>query len=250
MILAILQARMTSSRLPGKVIKSILGKPMLLRHIERINRSTYIDKLLVATSADPTDDVIENICRESGIEVFRGSLDDVLDRYYQAACLYNPEVVVRLTGDCPLADPLVIDEVIRFYLDNDFDYVSNCLTPTFPDGLDTEVFSFDALRYAWEKAKLFSERDNVTPFIYKNSDIFKFGNYRNSVDLSQLRWTVDEAEDFELVTIIYEALYPKNNAFVSKDILNFLEKRPELKLLNRHYRRNEGYLKSLEKDCV
>ncbi len=249
MILAILQARTSSSRLPGKVLKPILGKAMLAHQIERVLRSRLMDKLVVATSLDQSDDPVEQLCREQGTDCFRGSLDNVLDRYYQCAVNYNPETIVRLTGDCPLADPVVIDGTIQYFLDNSLDYVTNGgAKPTFPDGLDVEVFTFEALKSAWKYATLPSEKEHVTPYISRQPELFKIGIYKNKTDLSGLRWTVDEPSDFEFVTRVYEELYPGNAEFTTQDILNLLERRPELSLINSGIERNEGLKKSLLQD--
>jgi len=245
MVVAILQARFSSTRLPGKVLKSILGDPMLLHQLRRIKRSTLIDSLVVATSLDTLDDDIEQLCLRNDIKCFRGSLNDVLDRFYNAAKKFNAKVVVRLTGDCPLTDSSVIDKVIQYYLDNDFDYASNAVDSTYPDGLDVEVFSFEALEQAWKYANLPSQREHVTPFIRDN---FKVGEVKNKIDLSYLRWTVDEPEDFEFVTKIYEMLYESNQNFGFQDVLNLIVKNPELILINSKFERNEGYKKSLIED--
>jgi len=248
MILAILQARVSSSRLPGKVLKPLLGVPMLLRQIERLKKSRKIDRLLVATSTEPSDNPIEKLCEENGIACYRGSLNDVLDRFYQAARGFDPEHVVRLTADCPLTDAKLIDDVIGFYLDGGFDYASNAIQATYPDGLDMEVFRFSCLEQAWREAALPSQREHVTPFIHQQPLLFKIGHYKNSSDLSHLRWTVDEPKDFELVTMVYEALYPKNPDFSTQEILQLLDQRPELVHWNTAHQRNEGYQKSLEAD--
>lgn len=248
MILAILQARVSSSRLPGKVLKPLLGVPMLLRQLERLKKSRKIDRLLVATSTEPSDDPIEKLCEENGIACYRGSLNDVLDRFYQAARGFDPEHVVRLTADCPLTDAKLIDDVIGFYLDGDFDYASNAIQATYPDGLDMEVFRFSCLEQAWREAALPSQREHVTPFIHQQPLLFKIGHYKNSSDLSHLRWTVDEPKDFELVTMVYEALYSKNPDFSTQEIMQLLDKRPELVHWNTAHQRNEGYQKSLEAD--
>ncbi|TFV91754.1 spore coat protein [Oxalobacteraceae bacterium OM1] len=251
MILAILQARTSSSRLPGKVLKSIVGQPMLARQLERVRRSARLDRIVVATSTDPSDDTIATLCADLGVDCSRGSLNDVLDRFYQTALPYRPQHVVRLTGDCPLADPILIDEVIDFYRDGKYDHVSNAGDPpTFPDGLDVEVFPFTALEAAWHEATLPSEREHVTPFIYNHPERFKLGQYRNETDLSALRWTVDEPADFELVSKLYEALYPADPAFTTQDVLRLLEQRPEYKTLNTQFRRNEGYAKSVLADAA
>lgn len=245
MILAILQARVSSSRLPGKVLKPILGKPMLIRQIERVRRARLIDRLLVATSHDASDDPIEKLCRENGITCFRGKLDDVLDRFYQAAKPLTPDHVVRLTGDCPLIDPYLIDQVITFHLQEEFDYTSNTVEPTFPDGLDVEVFRFSCLQQTWEKAKLPSQREHVTLFMYRHPERFRIGSFKKDTDLSSLRWTVDELLDFELMTQVYEALYPSDPEFTTEDILAFLGKNAWLKGMNTAYQRNAGLQKSL-----
>jgi len=250
MILAILQARMSSSRLPEKVMRPIVGKAMLAHQIERVNRAPLIDRLVVATSSDSSDEAIEILCKDLRIDCFRGSLDNVLDRFYQAAIAYRTEIVVRLTGDCPLADPEVINGAIQYYLDNDFDYVSNGLEPTFPDGLDVEVFSFEALERAWKEAELPSQKEHVTPYINANPDKFKIGHFKREPDISGLRWTVDEPRDFEFVTRVYEELFRGNPKFGTADILELLDRKPELLKINSDIKRNEGLIKSLLKDRV
>ena len=248
MILCILQARMSSSRFPGKVLKPLLGEPMLLRQIERVKLSTLIDQLLVATSTTANDDLLVQVCQDQDIDVFRGALEDVLDRFYQAALIYKPRQVVRLTGDCPLMDPVLIDNLISYHLENCFDYSSNTIEPTFPDGLDVEIFSFESLCQAWEEAELPSEREHVTQFMINRPKRFKLGNYKNDTDLSHLRWTVDEELDYELVKIIFENLYPLNPHFSAEEVLAFLKTKPELNNINSCYIRNEGLLKSLKAD--
>lgn len=248
MVLAILQARMSSTRLPNKVVKPILGQPMILRQVERIKRSKKIDRLMLATSKDPSDDVLADLCEQNNIECFRGSLDDVLDRFYQGARRINPDHVVRLTGDCPLTDPALIDDVIGFHIDGGFDYTSNALEPSFPDGLDVEVMTLGCLRQAWEEASLPSQREHVSLFIYQRPERFKVGVYRNDTDRSDLRWTVDDQADFAHVTAIYEALYNDNPEFDRHDILSLLERHPELDMRHVQCARNEGLEKSLRED--
>ena len=249
MILAILQARVSSTRLPGKVLKPVLGEPMLYRQIERLRRSHRFDVLLVATSTDPSDDGIEALCREKGVKCFRGALKDVLDRFYQAALAYSPSHIVRLTGDCPLADPELIDEIIDFHLSGRFDYTSNTLEETFPNGLDAEVFSPHCLEDAWREARLPSQREHVTPFIYNNPARYRLGSYRSVANLSDMRWTVDEQADLDMVRRVFCALYPANPLFSTRDIIEFLEREPEVGAINASIGRNEGYLKSLEEDA-
>ena len=240
MILAILQARMSSRRLPGKVLKPLLGQPMLLRQIERIRHSERIDQLIVATSDTADDDVIVDILQRSDVMCFRGSLNDVLDRFYQAALPLEPDFVVRLTGDCPLQDPTLIDELIEFALENDYDYASNAHEPTYPDGLDVQVVRWSCLQEAWQKAKSTLEREHVLRFIHQQPQHYRIGSLKYKEDLSNLRWTVDELEDYLLVQQIFSALYPCNPKFGFEDILDFLRQRPELSQINQHHQRNVG----------
>ena len=250
MIVAILQARMSSSRLPGKVLKPILGKPMIQYEIERIRKSRHIDKLVLATSDDAADDCLVNMCKLHNINVFRGSLQDVLDRYYQCAKQYQAKYIVRLTGDCPVIDWTIIDQVIEKHIEDGNDYTSNTLNPTYPDGLDVEVFNFSAIEDAWNKAQLLSEREHVTPYIYKNPQKFKLGCLKNNIDLSALRWTVDEHEDFLFITQIYERLYPVNKDFLMKDVVDLIKQIPDLSAINSGFQRNEGMEKSLAEDKI
>ena len=246
MILAILQARFSSSRLPGKVLKTILGKEMLLHQIERLQYSKMIDKLVVATSEDSSDDAIERLCQDNNVEVFRGDLNNVLDRFYQCAIQYNPDYVVRLTGDCPLTDWQVIDQTIQYCLKGDFDYVTT--SSKFPDGLDVGVVAMPALKSAWEGGALPSEMEHVTQYISKKPNQFNNGVFNSSKNLSHLRLTVDEPEDFVLVGKIYQSLYENNPLFLIQDILDLLRNKPELIKINDKFARNEGLLESLKVD--
>jgi spore coat polysaccharide biosynthesis protein SpsF len=245
--LGILQARASSSRLPGKVLKPILGRPMLIHQIDRLRRARALDDVMVATSDEPTDDAIEALCASAGTRCFRGSLNDVLDRVYQAALPLRPELVVRLLGDCPLADPELIDRVVAFQRAGQFDLAGAQMT-MFPDGLDLDVIPFAVLEDAWRHAVRPSDREHVSLFITRQPERYRIGLLENDVNLSHLRWTVDEPEDFEMVRRIYEALYPANPAFTTKDILDLLAAHPELSQLNRRFRRNEGLEKSLAQD--
>jgi spore coat polysaccharide biosynthesis protein SpsF len=247
-ILAILQARMTSQRLPGKVLKTILGRPMLELQIERILRCKKIDQLIVATSFNPEDDPIEVLCEKIEIPYFRGDLENVLDRFYQAARQHNPQHIVRLTGDCPLTDPILIEALIEFYLSRGSDYASNCQEPTLPDGLDAEIFSFAVLEQSWREAELPSHLEHVTPFIHSQPERFDIACYKYHKDLSQFRWVVDEPEDLELVRKIYEKLYPSNPEFGTEDIVALLERNAKLVETNQRFKRNEGLQPSLEED--
>ena len=247
MILGLIQARTSSSRLPGKVLKPLLGKPMLARQFERVQRARRLDGLAVATSRDQSDDAIAELCRQLGIGCHRGSLDDVLDRFYGAAQAAAADHVVRLTGDCPLIDPSIIDAVIALHLEGGFDYTSNAHPPSFPDGLDVEVMRFACLERAWQEAKLPSEREHVTPYLYDRG-LFRLGNLSHTSDLSELRWTVDEVEDLIFVEAIYGALQARTPEFGLAEVLAILHRRPELNDINRNFQRDEGYRRSVAAD--
>ena len=192
-VLAILQARVTSTRLPNKVLAPILGQPMLARQIERLRRATTLDTLVVATSDDASDDPLAAMCAAIGVPWHRGSLNDVLARFQGACAVFGPaDHVVRLTGDCPLADPAVIDAVVRHHLASGADYTANAIQPSWPDGLDVEVMRSAVLQRAFDEARLPSEREHVTPYIHKHPEWFSIGHVKGDQDLSCLRWTVDE----------------------------------------------------------
>ncbi len=247
-LVAVLQARVSSTRLPGKVLKPLLGEPMLARQLERVGRADSIDQLIVATSTEGSDDPIAALCDSAGVTCYRGSLDDVLDRMYQAGAGARAEMFMRLTGDCPLMDPNVLDGLVRFFREGGYDYASNTIEPSYPDGLDAEVMHFSCLEAAWREAALPSEREHVTPFIYNHPERYKLGSFKGQPDLSGLRWTVDEPADFEFVTEVYQALYPDDPAFDTTDILELLRRRPELAEINLGPGRNEGFVKSLLMD--
>jgi len=251
MVVVIIQARMGSSRLQGKVLKEILGKPMLWHLINRLKRSKLIDKIIIATTDKERDKPILKLAQELGIDSFAGSEEDVLDRYYQAAKKYNADTVVRITADCPLIDPELVDKVIGHYLENidRLDYAHSGIG--YPDGIvETEVFSFIALEKAWREARLASEREHVTAYIWKNPQLFRTDTVENEEDLSHMRLVVDDERDFQLVTEIFKNLYREDEIFHLKDILGFLSKKPELLELNKRTIRNEGYLKSLAEDRI
>ncbi|WP_348945380.1 glycosyltransferase family protein [Chitinibacter sp. FCG-7] len=248
MILGIVQARMSSTRLPGKVMLPLLGCPMLEHQLERLLRCKRIDQLLVATSNQSDDLPIVDLCRHLGVMCFQGDLADVLDRFYQASQQYPTQHIVRLTADCPLCDPELIDGLIEFYLNGHFDYASTALEPTFPDGLDAEIFRAELLKLAWQEADLPSQREHVTSFFYQQNQRFCLGSYTDKIDRSAMRWTVDDADDFEFVTQIYKKLYPVKSDFNRHDIVDLLNREPELSQINCAKTRNQGYLKSLELD--
>ncbi len=244
---AIVQARMASSRLPGKVLADVSGRPMLDHVIRRARWARLLNVVSVATSRGSADDAVARFCSDSGVSCFRGSEADVLDRYYRAALELDADIVVRLTGDCPLLDPAVIDKVIRCFHEGDHDYVSNTLEPSYPDGLDTEVFRRQALERAWREAQLASEREHVTPYIWNHPELFRLANVRHDRDLAGLRWTVDEPEDLQFVRRIYEH-FGAERPFGVAEILALLAEHPELGRVNVRFRRNEGYQASVEGD--
>lgn len=248
MIAAFIQARVSSTRFPGKVLKPILGKAMLELEVERVRACRSIDQVVIVTSILPEDQQIVELGKRIGVDVFCGSLENVLDRFYQAAVMFKPSHIVRLTGDCPLIDAQVVDDMVRLYLEKKCDYGTNCTPPTYPDGLDAEVFTFQALKEAYEEAVLPSHLEHVTLFMESQPERFKAVNLAHDKDISGLRWTVDEPEDFEFVKNVFERLYPSNTQFNMGDVLALLKARPELVELNQRFIRNEGLLKSQEKD--
>lgn len=231
-VVAIVQARMGSTRLPGKALLDLAGKSMLARVVERLRRAAAIDEVLVATTDRPADDAIVAECRKSAVPVCRGDQDDVLDRYYRAAQLSKAEIVVRITSDCPLIDPEITGKTIAAFLEAHPDYASNTLVRTFPRGLDTEVMSCKALARAWQDARKPHEREHVTPYIYEHPEQFKLLPVTGEKDYSQHRWTVDAPEDLELVRTIYERLGGKGD-FLWRDVLALFDAEPELADLNR-----------------
>ncbi len=247
-VIGILQARTKSTRLPGKVLMNILDEPMILHQLRRLKKSVFLDDIIVATSSEKSDDDLAIVCAAAGYRVFRGSLNDVLDRFVQAIKNDSCDHVVRLTADCPLTDPNVIDEIIGRHLQGGSDYTSNTLNPTYPDGLDAEVFKISALLNAWENAVLPSHREHVTPYMYGHPEIFSLDSYENDRDLSAMRWTVDEVEDFEFATEVYRNLYSSKANFTMADILVLLDDRPDIVAKNAFRARNEGLKKSLIED--
>jgi spore coat polysaccharide biosynthesis protein SpsF len=225
-MLTILQARMSSTRLPGKVLAPLAGAPMLQRQIERVQRARRIGRLVVATSTDPSDDPIEALCRDLGVACHRGPLDDVLARFQGAVEAFGPtDHVVRLTGDCPLADWEVIDAVIARHL-KAADYTSNTLVLTFPKGQDVEVMKAEHLATAAREASDPYDREHVTPFLYRHPERFRLANLERHPPAPNLRWTVDTPQDFAFVNRVYEALYPVNPAFTSDDVVRLTASDP------------------------
>ena len=249
-IIAIVQARMGSTRLPGKVLLNLEDKTVLEHVIRRIKSSGHVDDVVVATTIAKDDLRIVELCAHFGISVYCGSENDVLDRYYQAAKLFKADNIVRITSDCPVIDPKIIDATITLHLKNNADYTSNTLKETYPDGQDVEVFTFVSLKTAWTDTNLASEREHVTPYIRNNPDIFKHASLEYKGNLSQKRWTLDNAEDLDFLRVVYKYLYNKNQLFGMHDILKLIDEKPEIEKINQHIIRNEGYLKSLQEDEI
>lgn len=246
--IVIIQARVDSKRLPGKVLSNIEGKPMLWHIIDRIKKMKC-GRVIVATTTRKIDDDIARIARKSGIKCFRGKSSDVLDRFFKAALKFKANVIVRITADCPLIDPRESEKVVSKFLNGSYDYVSND-SKTYPNGLDTECFSFDSLKKAWKEAKLKSEREHVTQYIWKNPDKFKIGIVHNTrkTTPSHLKWSVDYKDDLDFVRQIYSRLYNNRRIFMMKDVINLLKKEPKLTKINAKHKRNEGYSISLKND--
>jgi spore coat polysaccharide biosynthesis protein SpsF len=252
-VVVIIQARMGSTRLPGKVLKDISGKPMLWHVIDRVMKSKKTDLIVVATSTNDEEHPILELSKDIGVEVFCGNERDVLDRYYKASVKFRADIIVRVTSDCPIVDPDIIDMFVEYYLNNrsNYDYLGVGKHSLYPNGVGCEVFSFEALKRAWSESKWLSEREHVTPYIWKNDKIFKIGRpLKPKKDLSKLRWTVDEKRDLKFVREIYKELYNENNFFSTRDVLELLERKPKLNMINNDITRNEGYITSLKEDKI
>ena len=248
-IILITQARTGSTRLPGKILKEIKGKSLLEIHLERLKKCKNVSEIIVATTTNIEDELIYNKSIELGVSSYRGSELDVLDRFYKSIENKNPDWIVRVTSDCPLIDPKLVDDVIAFAIKNNKDYVTNTLIEHFPDGQDVEVFKYSALKKAWEKANLNSEREHVTPYIRNNSDfkgasIFKALNYPSASNYSKIRMTVDETRDFDLIKVLI------NNLGTDKTWLEYTNHiiKKNLNKINNSIIRNEGLLKSIKND--
>lgn len=248
MIAAIIQARMGSTRLPNKVLKNLGDKSVLEQVYSRVKKSKLIDEIFIATTIDKNNLPLLNLCTSKGMRVFCGSEDNVLDRYYQLAKLIKTEHIVRITSDCPVIDSELIDMIIEKHLQSNSDYTSNTIEDSYPDGLDTEVFKFKSLEYAWKNASLNSEREHVTAYIKKHPELFKLNSIVSEINYSEKRWTLDTDLDFQFLHLLYEELYSKNENFGMNDILELLERKPSLELINSNILRNEGYIKSLKED--
>jgi len=231
---------MGSIRLPGKTMLTLAGKPLIVRMYERVAKSNYAGKIIVVITKEQEDDELLKICKQNNIEIFRGSTNDLLDRHYQCAKIFDADVVLKIPSDCPLIDPEIIDKVILYYINNrnKYDFVSNLHPPSYPDGNDVEVMSFNVLENAWINAKKDFEREHTTPYIWENPDKFKIGNvvWEAGLDYSMThRFTIDYKEDYEFIQRVYDELYHTNPGFGLNDILNLLERKPMIRKINQMY---------------
>lgn len=239
-IVTVIQARMGSTRLPGKVFLPLADKPLLLRMYERVSFSKFKGEVVIAITEDDSDNELQKLCQQNNIKVFRGNTLDLLDRHCQAAKKYSAEVVIKIPSDCPLIDSEIIDKVIQYYISsrNKFDFVSNLHPPSYPDGNDVEIMSFASLENAWINAKKDFEREHTTPYIWENPDKFRIGNvlWETGLDYSMThRFTIDYKEDYQFIKTVYDELYFNNPRFELNDILRLLEDKPEIKKINEMY---------------
>ncbi len=239
-IVTVIQARTGSSRLPNKILLPLANKPLLYRMFERVAASKMCGTIVIATTTDKSDDVVENLCNKFNMIYYRGHPTDLLDRHYQAALKYNADAVVKIPSDCPLIDKSVIDKVLNYYLENlnYFDYVSNLHPATYPDGNDVEIMSFKALSDAWENANRELEREHTTPYLWENPDKFRIGNvvWETGLDYSMShRFTIDYEKDYNFIKQVYDELYSVNPIFTLNDILDLLDRKPEIKKINEEY---------------
>lgn len=249
-ILALTQARFGSSRFPGKILRKIDDHTLLEIHLTRLLQSKKVTQVMVATTIEEEANAIVKISKTLGIKSYQGSLDDVLARFYHAASSETPDFVVRLTSDCPLIDPVVIDQIVDKCIEGDWDYASNTMVPTFPDGIDVEVFKFSVLTDAFKNATLLSDREHVTPYIWRNStamggDMFRSFNFSNDKDYSKLRMTVDIPEDLELIERLTKQL-GFDKSWI--EYVRLLQENPDIMQINSKEERNQGYYKSLKND--
>jgi spore coat polysaccharide biosynthesis protein SpsF len=250
-LVTVIQARISSTRLPGKVLLPLAGRPLLLRLINRVQAAKHSGCIVVATTISPIDDDIEKLCEDEGIHCYRGHPEDLLDRHYQVGVKYKADAVVKIPSDVPLIDPGVIDKVLQVYLENPraIDYASNLHPATYPDGNDVEVISMWALKKAWLEAFQSFEREHTTPFIWERPDQFRLVNveWESGLNYSMShRWTIDYAEDYSFIKAVFEELYPQNRYFSLDDILDLLRNRPELMTLNSSYAGVNWYRHHLE----
>lgn len=244
MITAIIQARVSSTRFPNKIFADLCGRPLIWHVVNRLKWSKRIEKIVLATSENKADDILEEWANKNEVTVFRGNENDVLNRYYNAAVFSNASTIVRVTADDPCKDPEVIDQVIDVYQNGQYDFAYNNNPPSYPEGLDTEVFSFNALKKAEGNSKDPFEREHVTQYFYRNPSMFKQKNVSYKKDISHLRWTIDTEKDYEMVQSIYKGLYKDGHIFLLKDILEFLKENSGIEKINMDVKRSAMYSKN------
>jgi spore coat polysaccharide biosynthesis protein SpsF len=245
-VIAIVQARMESKRLPGKVMMNLAGEPVIHHVVSRVLRSQSVADLIVATTTRPADDAIENWCKNNAIKIFRGSEHDVLDRFFQAAVNSPAQKILRITADCPALDSEIIANVVRVAESEDWDYFG--VGGAFPNGVDCTVIDRKALTIAWKESTLKSDREHVGPFIERHPNRFRIGAYQPFSNHFKYRWTLDESADFQLLTHLFDHLGAKDSYFGAWEIIEFLDSHPKVFELNQHIQRNEGYKKSVQED--
>jgi spore coat polysaccharide biosynthesis protein SpsF len=245
-ISAIIQARIGSTRLPGKVLMKLNEDTVLSLLLKQLKHSKFLTEKIIATTNNPKDDIIEKFAISNNIKLFRGDSDNVLDRYYQCAKNFSLTHIVRITADNPLIDPEIIDQAIKKYSTFNYDYLTNSIDRTFPNGTEVEIFSFDALEIAWKYAKKKSEREHVTPYFYNNPKKFKIHHFKQEKNQSKFRYTIDRKEDYALVVEILSRI--KKRPLRTSDIIDLLTTNPQLLKLNSHIITNEGYIKSIKED--
>jgi len=244
-----IQARTGSTRLPKKVLAIIEKKTLIWHVINRVKKTKNIDQIILLTTGKKEDKILLNIAKENGILGFSGPIHDVLSRYFNCAKKFNADPIIRITADCPLMDPKIIEKLLKIYLNGDFEYVTNTLPSTFPDGLDIEIFSLNTLERAFNEARLKSEREHVTPYIRNHPEKFRIFNLKNNKDFSNFRWVVDEKKDLKFVRAVYSKLKP-SVSFGYKRVLDLIFQNPELSKINSGIKRNQGYNKSLKHDKI
>lgn len=247
-VVAIIQARMGSTRLPGKVLLPLGDKPAIIHVAERAAMIDSVDDVVVATGEGADNDPLVELCADRGIPVFRGSETDVLDRYYRAAEAFEADVIIRVTGDCPLLDPRESSRVVQGFRTGGGDYAANTIQPTLPDGLDTEVFRRDALVSAWRNAQLPSEREHATLYIYRHPERYRLHSITHVEDLSHHRWTLDEPDDYAFLKAVFAGLSRRHQFGHLSEVLALLAENPKLPAINRHIARNEGLARSIQNE--
>lgn len=238
---AIIQARTGSKRLPNKIFYELAGFPLLHHVVNRLLPSKEIDQIIISTTKSKNDNKIEEWCLNNNIQIFRGSEENVLRRYYETALKFNSDIIVRVTADDPFKDFRIIDKAIKILKERKIDYVTNNLPVSFPEGLDVEVFTFNALERSYFNSTTNFEKEHVTQYIQKNQNLFKIFNIKNDVNLSNYRWTIDTIKDYEFVRKVYNQLYKNKNFFLPEDIYKLLDKYPKLKEININEKRSDLY---------